>query len=271
MQAIHSISRKKLNEILLDKAESYKNIEFHFQHKLVTADLEKCSLTFERQDVVDDREVTVDADLIIGCDGSYSAVRREMMRRTRFNFSQTYAQQSYVEFGIQPINGDFALAPHFLHIWPRGKFILVAFPNTNKSMTLAAFLPTATFDMLKNKGSIIDFFQDNFRDILDLIGRDNLVQTFLTADPQPLISIKCSPYNYRGKTLIMGDAAHAMVPFYGQGLNCGLEDCMVLEDALDKHGDDMEQALDYYSKTRNPDAEAMCDLAFSNFEEVELN
>merc|ERR1719213_1486215 len=132
---------------------------------------------------------------------------------------------------------------------------MIALPNQDKSFTLTLFMPTSTFNSITNQKDLIDFFIENFRDSIPLIGRDNLIRDYFKNKALPLVSIKCKPYNVGATAVILGDAAHAMVPFYGQGMNCGMEDCLVLEDALDKHKGDLEKSLEEYSINRNPDAE----------------
>lgn len=146
--------------------------------------------------------------------------------------------------------------------------MMIGLPNQDKSFTVTLFMPFTTFEKITDTESLLHFFNDNFRDSIPLIGRDKLIKDFFANRALPLVSVKCFPYNISSKTLIMGDAAHAMVPFYGQGMNCGMEDCLVLEDALDKEPDNLETALNYYSNHRNPDAEAMCDLAMYNYIEM---
>ena len=269
-QCIYSVGRRYVNEILLDQGSTYDDIHFHFQHKLLKANLEKPELTFERQDVgeSDNKLVTVKPDLVIGCDGAFSAVRKEMMKKPRFNYSQTYIPHAYMELCMPPVNGDFAMPPNYLHIWPRGQFMMIGLPNQDKSFTVTLFMPTETFENIKDKEGLLHFFNENFRDSISLIGKEKLISDFFSNKALPLVSVKCFPYHVGGKALIMGDAAHAMVPFYGQGMNCGMEDCLVLEAALDTHQDNLEKSLEEFSKNRNPDAEAMCDLAMYNYIEV---
>lgn len=269
-QCIYSVGRRYINEALLDQGTQYEDITFHFQHKLLKANLEKPELTFERQDTSDPEQkiVTITPDLVIGCDGAFSAVRKEMMKKPRFNYSQEYIPHAYMELCMPPINGDFAMPPNYLHIWPRGQFMMIGLPNQDKTFTVTLFMPTSTFESVKGRDGVLQFFNENFRDSINLIGKEKLVSDFSSNRALPLVSIKCSPYNIAGKAVIMGDAAHAMVPFYGQGMNCGMEDCLVLEDALDKHKGDLEKSLEEYSINRNPDAEAMCDLAMYNYIEM---
>eukprot|EP00088_Acartia_fossae_P015834 TRINITY_DN18778_c0_g1_i1.p1 TRINITY_DN18778_c0_g1~~TRINITY_DN18778_c0_g1_i1.p1 ORF type:complete len:473 (+),score=142.57 TRINITY_DN18778_c0_g1_i1:30-1448(+) len=268
-ECIYSVGRRYINEILLDKGETYDNITYHFNHKLVKVDLDKPELTFTRTEpTADDEKVVVNPDLVIGCDGAYSAVRKEMMRKPRFDYSQEYIPHAYMELNIPPsATGDFAMEKNYLHIWPRGQFMMIGLPNQDRSFTLTLFMPTETFNSITDEASLIDFFIDNYRDSIPLIGRDNLVRDFFRNKALPLVSIKCKPYNIGATSVIMGDAAHAMVPFYGQGMNCGMEDCIVLNDCLDSEKS-LSGALDKYTHHRNPDAEAMCDLAMYNYIEM---
>ena len=269
-QCIYSVGRRYVNEILLDEGSKYANINYHFKHKLLKTNLEKPELTFERTDVEDPEQkfVIVTPDLVIGCDGAYSSVRKEMMKKPRFNYSQEYIPHAYMELCMPEINGDFAMPPNYLHIWPRGQFMMIGLPNQDKTFTLTLFMPTSTFESITDRESLLQFFKENFRDSINLIGKEKLISDFFSNKALPLVSVKCNPYNVSGKAVIMGDAAHAMVPFYGQGMNCGMEDCLVLEDALERHHDNLENSLDEFSKNRNPDAEAMCDLAMYNYVEV---
>jgi len=267
-QCIYSVGRRYINEILLDKGDTFPNITYHFNHKLVEADLQKPQLTFQKTDGDQNLEVVVEADLVIGCDGAYSNIRREMMKRMGFNYKQEYIPHSYMELCLPPTDkGDFALAKNYLHIWPRGQFMMIGLPNQDRSFTLTLFMPTHTFAEICEEAALLRFFEENFSDTISLIGRERLVTDFTENRALPMISVKCFPYNVGATTVIMGDAAHAMVPFYGQGMNCGMEDCLVLNEMIDTYPD-LGKALDEYSKKRNPDAEAMVDLAFYNYIEM---
>merc|ERR1719250_483166 len=129
---------------------------------------------------------------------------------------------------------------------------MIGLPNQDKTFTVTLFMPTATFENIKDKDSLLHFFNDNFRDSIPLIGIERLVSDFFSNRALPLVSVKCSPYHVNDKSVIMGDAAHAMVPFYGQGMNCGMEDCLVMEDSIDKNPGNLAAALAHYSETRNP-------------------
>merc|ERR1711992_41402 len=269
-QCIYSVGRRYVNEILLDQGSTYDDIHFHFQHKLLKANLEKPELTFERQDVgeSDNKLVTVKPDLVIGCDGAFSAVRKEMMKKPRFNYSQTYIPHAYMELCMPPVNGDFAMPPNYLHIWPRGQFMMIGLPNQDKSFTMTLFMPKITFDGITNGDDLVQFFEEYFPDSIPLLGKEKMIEDYFNTRPLPLISIKCSPYHLTDKCLIMGDAAHAMVPFYGQGMNCGMEDVLVLDEMFKRYPNDRKKVFEEYSKHRNPDAEAMCDLAMYNYIEM---
>jgi len=249
-------------------AETYPSVNLHFEHKLIAADLEKGHLTF-RCIGSDDQRLEVDADHIIGSDGAYSAVRRELMKRPRFDFSQEYIPHGYKELCLSPTeDGEFAMAVNYLHIWPRQTFMLIALPNQDKSFTCTLFLPFDQFDKLKTKEDVLDFFQREFPDFLVLMGEEKLVEEFFQNPTGPMVSVKCKPYHILDKVLLIGDAAHAMVPFYGQGTNCAFEDCLVLDGLLEKHRNDFGIAMAEYSRIRNKDAEAICDLAMYNYIEM---
>ncbi|XP_042221754.1 kynurenine 3-monooxygenase-like isoform X2 [Homarus americanus] len=263
-KCIYSVGRRYLNEELLTKAEEFPNVHVHFCHKLLTADLTKGTMIFLNTKTKE--ELHVEADLLIGCDGAYSSMRKEMMKRPHFNYSQQYIPHGYMELCIPATpDNEFAMPPNYLHIWPRGKYMMIALPNQDKSWTVTLFMPFEIFDELTTPEILLDFFKENYPDAVDLIGRDKLVRDFFANKALPMISVKCSPYHIGSTSLIMGDAAHAMVPFYGQGMNCGMEDCVVFDELLELYNDDLSQVLPAYTKQRNPDAEAIVDLAMYNY------
>lgn len=182
------------------------------------------------------------AAFIVGCDGLNSIVRNSVARFTPMNFSQQYIDSSYLELRIPPKAPakagqaeDFAIDPHHLHIWPRHSFMLIALANLDKTFTATLFAPADMLSRLTTRDSILDFFREEFPDALELMGDDEVVSTLLPRKGKgsPLSRIECSPYHYKGRAIILGDAAHAMLPFYGQGLNCGFEDVAFLTDLLD--------------------------------------
>jgi len=265
-EAIYSVGRRYVNEILLTAGEKYPNLHIHFEHKLSSIDIDKAQMVFSKKDGESFEE---QADFILGCDGAFSTVRKAMMRRPWFNYSQEYIPHAYLELCIPMTEkGGFAMPENYLHIWPRGQFMMIGLPNQDKSFTMTLFMPKVVFDGITNGYDLIQFFEEHFADSIPLIGKEKLIEDYFNTKPLPLISIKCSPYHVSDKCLILGDAAHAMVPFYGQGMNCGMEDVLVLNDMLQRFPGDRKRAFEEYSKHRNPDAEAMCDLAMYNYIEM---
>ncbi|CAH1261560.1 KMO [Branchiostoma lanceolatum] len=264
-QYIMSVDRRKLNETLLTAAEERPDVTLHFQHKLISCDLEKGKLSFKMNGGAD---VEVTTDLIMGNDGAYSAIRKHMVKRPRFNYSQEYIPHGYMELTVPPHNGEFAMAINYLHIWPRNEYMMIALPNQDKSFTLTLFMPFDMFDQIKTGDDVMRFFMEKFPDSVPLIGEESLKETYFKLPPLPLVSVKCSPYHVSDKAVIMGDAAHAMVPFYGQGMNCGFEDCLVFDEIMEELGNDLSKVLPEFSVVRSPDAHAICDLAMYNYIEM---
>ncbi|KAG5202252.1 hypothetical protein JEQ12_003642 [Ovis aries] len=234
-QYILSISRENLNKDLLTAVEKYSNVKVHFGHKLVKCYPEKGVITVLGQDKVP-KDVT--CDLIVGCDGAFSTVRTHLMKKPRFDYSQQYIPHGYMELSIPPKNGDYAMEPNYLHIWPRDTFMMIALPNTNKSFTCTLFMPFEEFEKLLTSRDVLDFFQKYFPDSIPLIGKQALVQDFFLLPAQSMISVKCSSFHFKSHCLLMGDAAHAIVPFFGQGMNAGFEDCLVFDELMDKFNND---------------------------------
>jgi kynurenine 3-monooxygenase len=265
-EAILSVDRRKMNEDLLNVASKLENVQFFFEHKCDYIDFEKREVTFE---LPNSEKKKVKLDLIVGTDGVYSAVRKFLMRKVRMDYSQHYIGHGYKELTIRPTaEGEYRLSNKGLHIWPRHSFMMIALPNKDKTFTCTLFMPFEKFDEIKTTDQIMSFFEKEFPDFIPLIGQENLVNDYLRNPVGPLLSVKCTPYHYDDFCVIMGDAAHAMVPFYGQGMNCGFQDVLVLDQLLDKHKDNIEASFEEYTKTRNPDAEAICDLAIHNYTEM---
>ncbi|VEN43039.1 unnamed protein product [Callosobruchus maculatus] len=262
---IYSVGRNFLNEVLLNAAESYNNVTVKFNHNLVDVDFRREVIQLRNNDTMEVFEET--ADLIIGADGAHSALRFAMLSTPMFQFSQTYIDHGYLELRIPPELGD-KMTPNHLHIWPRGQFMMIALPNKDTSWTVTLFMPFKNFNSLGSEAKIIHFFDNTFPDAIPLIGKEDLVQTFLNTKPSQLISVKCSPYHCGSKFLIIGDAAHAMVPFYGQGMNSGFEDCTILNELLERNNVKIEEIIRQYSKIRVPNAQAICDLAMYNYVEM---
>lgn len=214
------------------------------------------------------------AHVVIGCDGAYSAIRRAMTKMLLLDYSQKYIEHGYLELVIPPTAaGEYAMPPNYLHIWPRGEFMMIALPNLDRSFTVTLFMPFTIYDEVGTEERLLAFFERHFADSIPLLTRSGLIASFFNAKPSPLISIKCKPYNYRDKVLLMGDAAHAMVPFYGQGMNCGFEDCSVLEELLAASGDSpdcqkLPSVLEKFTSERVANCHSIIDLAMYNYVEM---
>ncbi len=259
-QFINSTSRGGLNIVLIDEAEKL-GVTFHFGQRIEHVDLEKTQLTLDSQTQI--------FDLIIGADGAFSAVRGAMQISDRFNYDQHYIQHGYKELTIPSgIGNTFRLEKNALHIWPRESFMLIALPNPDGSFTCTLFFPfngSPSFESLNTNHAIQKFFQETFPDATALI--PDLLEEFHKNPSASLVTIKCYPW-VKNKTLLIGDAAHAIVPFYGQGMNAGFEDCRVLNDLLNKYKDDWDKVLPEFEELRKADADAIAQLALDNFVEM---
>lgn len=289
MQFIRAVDRAGLNKRLLDELDNLPNVKLFFNHKLAGADFKKNKAWFEKkssartdhaqnptQGEEDDSsasEIEVTFDFMIGADGAHSAVRYHLMKYTRMNYLQEYIDTLWCEFHISPsASNDFKISPNHLHIWPGKEYMFIAIPSLDKSFTCTLFLPASHFAKLTaDPSSLIPFFDSNFPGVTSLISESDLRTQYNENPHLPLISIKCSPHHFTSSAVILGDAAHAMVPFYGQGMNAGLEDVRVLFDFLDAHPFDAAgraTALEAYSAQRTPDAAAINDLALRNYREM---
>ena len=263
-QTINSVSRRKLNEELMTVAEQ-KGAQIHFNSNCLEINLQQSIAIIEDPT---GNPIEVKADLIIGADGAFSKVRKSMEKTERFDYSQSYVPHGYKELSMPAQNGEFAMGKNALHIWPRGQYMLIALPNNDKSFTCTLFLPfegPSSFQSLQKEEEIMTFFHHTFPDAAPLM--TELKQDFLTNPTSPLVSIACYPW-VRQRTVLIGDAAHAIVPFYGQGMNAGFEDCRIFNGLLDQYGDDWENILNQFQKSRKPNADAIKDLALQNFVEM---
>jgi kynurenine 3-monooxygenase len=268
---INSISRGGLNGLLLDEAEKHENVKIHFNKKCESVDFEKTTALFK--DTETQSEFIEDADCIIATDGAGSALRRSYFlgRKFLFSFSQQWLSHGYKELSILPnANGDYKTYKNALHIWPRGDFMVIALPNLDGSFTVTLFLSydegEYNFNNLTTPERVTEFFQKEFPDALELM--PNLVEDFFENPTAPLGTVKCSPWHYKGNTLLMGDSAHAIVPFYGQGMNASFEDVVVFDEVLEKHEGNWETVFKEYEKARKKDTDAIANLAIDNFHEM---
>lgn len=263
-QFINSVSRGRLNEILISKAEE-SGVEIHFQHTCHHVDLNKTEVSFNTPK----ENLTYQFDLVIGSDGAFSQVRQEMVKLPRYNYQQYYIPHGYKELTIPPTeDGDFAIDPNALHIWPRGKFMLIALPNLDRSFTCTLFFPfdgNPSFESLKTPEDVKSFFKETFPDSLEHI--KNIEEEYFKNPTSALVTVKCFPW-VNNNFVLIGDAAHAIVPFYGQGMNAGFEDCFVLNQLLNEHADNWDKVLPEYQNLRKDDADAIADLALHNFVEM---
>lgn len=263
-QFINSVSRGGLNMVLMTEAEKH-GVEFFFEHRCLGVDFAKTELTLQEYEAVKQKSF----DLIIGSDGAFSAVRGAMQFTDRFEYHQTYIEHGYKELRIPASDsGDYLLEPNALHIWPRESYMLIALPNPDRTFTCTLFLPfegPSSFEQLNSKEAIQDFFEKNFADAVPMM--PTLQEDFRDNATASLVTIRCYPW-VRNKTLLIGDASHGIVPFFGQGMNAGFEDCRVLNQLLDKHDDKWKKVLPEFQELRKPDADAIAQLALDNFIEM---
>lgn len=268
-EAINSVSRGGLNEMLLRKADEYANINLHFEQKFEEIHFDRNEIVFrnEKGDITKRQY-----DVIFGTDGAFSAVRQSLIKSDRFDFqyTQEYLAHSYKELTMPPAaDGGWRIKKNALHIWPRKSFMMIALPNLDGSFTCTLFLAyhgEISFDMLQTKEDVLNFFTQNFPDAVP--NMPTLTEDFF-ANPTPsLATIKCGPWNLGGKCTLLGDAAHPIVPFYGQGMNAGFEDCTVLNSLIDEYHENWDTIFPEFYKQRKPNGDAVADLALMNFIEM---
>ncbi|PQJ22995.1 NAD(P)/FAD-dependent oxidoreductase [Tenacibaculum sp. SG-28] len=268
---INSISRGDLNGILLTEAEKHQNVTIHFNKKCTSIDIENTIAHFS--DYETEETFSVDADVIFGADGAGSILRKNYYLEKKFLFShsQEFLTHGYKELEIPADeNGKHRISKDHLHIWPRGDYMLIALPNMDGSFTVTLFLSheegTYNFKDLSSEEKIKSFFQEQFPDALALI--PNIAEEFANNPTGPLGTVRCSPWFYKGNTLLMGDAAHAIVPFYGQGMNASFEDVYVLDSILNEFEGDWSAVFKAYQERRKKDADAIGRLAVENYYEM---
>ncbi|EIA10181.1 FAD-dependent oxidoreductase [Flavobacterium frigoris] len=266
-EAIYSISRGILNRKMIDLAEE-AGAEFFFNQKIWDVTLKEATLHIGETErgVWEEKKY----DMVFGADGAFSRIRHRMQRQSMFNYSQEFLNMGYKELNI-PANpdGTHKLDKNSFHIWPRGDYMLIALPNLDGSFTCTLFMPFEgenSFDLLKDRKEVEAFFEKNFPDSIDVIPK--LAEDFFNNPTSTLVTMKCYPWTYEDKVALIGDACHAIVPFYGQGMNAGFEDISVLYEMIEEYGDDWESIFSEYQKSRKPNADAIAELSYRNFMEM---
>ncbi len=267
-QYINSVSRGELNKRLMTIAEEH-GVSIYFNEKLEAINWKNESISFENTN--GKQLPSSKADIIFGADGAFSAARlQHQLQHDKFDYHQYYIDCGYKELSIPPTaDGEFALKENALHIWPRKDYMLIALPNLDKTFTCTLFFPfegELSFDKINTEEKVKQFFAANFTDIVPLM--PDYVNEFFTNPTSSLVTIKCFPWIREDKFALIGDAAHALVPFFGQGMNCGFEDCRILDELIEKNGDDWHTILEQYQTLRKPDADAIADMAVYNFTEM---
>ena len=266
-EVINSISRAELNIALMNAAEE-QGANIHFNQRCAGYDWKTASLRLRDDESGEER--IEPGEIVIGCDGSASAIRTEMLKLNRFNFSQQHLDYGYKELTI-PANSDgkHVLETNALHIWPRGSHMLIALPNIDGTFACILFLPfegADSFASLETPTHVLEFFETRFPDALSIMPQ--LAENYFANPTGTMVTIKCSPWHIEGEALLLGDAAHAIVPFFGQGLNCGFEDCTCLMALLERHGTDWQRIFGAFEKERKVNTDAIADMAIENFTEM---
>jgi kynurenine 3-monooxygenase len=266
-KCINSIGRASLNTTVIEAAQRHANVRVHFNHKCTDVDLTEAVCRLETET----GKLTVRGDAVIGVDGAFSAVRACMQRNIdNFQYNESYLAHGYKELTIPPApDGSWQIEKNALHIWPRKSFMMIALPNPDGSFTCTLFWEfegRRSFTTTKTDDDVRRFFGEEFPDAVPLM--PTLLEDFKNNPTGSLVTIRCAPWYYRDRVCLLGDAAHAVVPFYGQGMNAAFEDCIVLDECLGKFADNRESAFAEYFERRKENADALADLAIGNFIEM---
>jgi kynurenine 3-monooxygenase len=261
---INSVSRAGLNIALINEAEKYDGVTFYFNQRCI-------DFKFDLGEALFEKAATAKGNTVIATDGAGSAVRNAMFHTVpRFDFSQKWLEHGYKELHIpSSADGKFLMEKNALHIWARRSFMMIALPNFDGSFTCTLFLAHTgenSFEQLHDENSLMDFFRKNFADAIPLM--PTLTEDFFKNPIGNLGTIKCFPWNFSGKSLLLGDAAHAVVPFYGQGMNASFEDCRILNQLIETRGTNWKAVFDEFTTLRKPNADAIADMAEENFYEM---
>jgi kynurenine 3-monooxygenase len=277
-KCINSIGRGALNAATIEAAQRYPNVRVMFNHLCTDVDLDSATAHFHNPPPPGygvagpstSQPLQASADAVIGVDGAFSAVRQAMQRLDRFDYSQSYLAHGYKELTIPPAaDGVWWMEKHALHIWPRKSFMMIALPNPDASFTCTLFWEFAgprSFESTKTDDDVRRFFDEEFPDAVPIM--PTLVEDFRQNPTGSLVTVRCAPWHYKDKVALVGDAAHAVVPFYGQGMNAAFEDCVVLDECLAEFPDDRARGFAEYFVRRKENADALADLAVENFIEM---
>lgn len=266
-EVINSVSRAELNTALMNAAEA-RGVTIHFNQRCTGFDLKTGAVHLRNEESGEDSNI--ESEITIGTDGATSAIRTELLKAPRFNFSQQYLDYGYKELTIPAgANRKHVLETHALHIWPRGSYMLIALPNIDGTFGCILFLSFEgenSFAQFDSEAKVREFFEARFSDVVPLMPQ--LTENFFANPTGTMVTIKCSPWHHDGKALLLGDAAHAIVPFFGQGLNCSFEDCTCLLELLDQHGPQWPMIFEEFERARKTNTDAIADLAIDNFVEM---
>jgi kynurenine 3-monooxygenase len=267
-EVLYAISRAELNSVLLNTAARYDNVHIRFQHRCLGINGATGALDIE-QDATGQTD-SLPPGRVIATDGAASAVRASMASLPRFTCSQDYLEHGYKELIIPPhADNTWQIEKNALHIWPRGTYMLIALPNLDGSFTCTLFLPfvgPASFASLSSDVAVLTFFHQQFPDAVPLM--PSLVETFFANPTGSLVTIKCMPWHIADRVLLLGDAAHAIVPFYGQGMNCAFEDCTTLDACITRHWPDWERIFQDFTQQRKEHTDAIADMAIAHYVEM---
>ena len=264
---INSIGRAALNTTVIEAAQRYPNVRVHFNHRCTDVDLTEAVSHFEAEG----KHVIARGDAVIGVDGAFSAVRQSMQKQLeKFEYDESYLAHGYKELTIPPaMDGEWQMEKEALHIWPRKSFMMIALPNPDGSFTCTLFwefIGPRSFESTKTDEEVRNFFEEEFPDAVPLMPA--LLDDFKNNPTGSLVTIRCAPWYYEDKVALVGDAAHAVVPFYGQGMNAAFEDCVVLDECLAQFPQDRHRAFAEYFARRKENADALANLAVENFIEM---
>jgi kynurenine 3-monooxygenase len=267
-EVIFSVSRAQLNMELMTLAEETGNVTIRFNHQLLSADLEQNKLLFQLSDSLE--EIELPFKRVIGCDGSASIIRKSIVEKADIQYVKKPLGHGYKELTIPPLeSGKFRIEPNALHIWPRGNHMLIALPNNDCSFTCTLFFPmtgATSFETVKTEKDILDLFQSQFHDAIKLM--PNLVEDFQKNSTGDLASVYCKPWHLGDKALLIGDAAHAVVPFFGQGMNASFQDCSTLAKLMGQNENDWKTIFNTFSSVQVENGHAIADMAIENYLEM---